>query len=213
MRKAHGAVLAPGAQSRPWQTLLLVLQSARSARGRVVQKVDLCALGASASLRSAMPGFGQFCPVAVTCEIFAQWWTPIILRVLLAGSHRFNQLQRGIPRIPRALLARRLRELEAAGVVTSTPLSAGRGRELCAHRRRRGTPHRDRGARHVGTTLDSTRGPASSRCRAPDVEHAQACCRGPLAAASRRRAVRLHGRARRVSWPQDVLAAARATRT
>jgi DNA-binding HxlR family transcriptional regulator len=75
-----------------------------------------------------MPGFGQFCPVAVTCETFAQRWTPIILRELLAGSHRFNQLQRGIPRIPRALLARRLRELEAAGVVTSTPLPAGRGR-------------------------------------------------------------------------------------
>jgi DNA-binding HxlR family transcriptional regulator len=75
-----------------------------------------------------MPGFGQFCPVAVTCEIFAQRWTPIILRELLAGSHRFNQLQRGIPRIPRALLARRLRELEAAGVVISTPLLAGRGR-------------------------------------------------------------------------------------
>ena len=79
-----------------------------------------------------MPGFGQFCPVAVTCEIFAQRWTPFILRELLAGSHRFNQLQRGIPRIPRALLARRLRELEAAGVVTSTPLPAGRGRNYAA---------------------------------------------------------------------------------
>ena len=45
-----------------------------------------------------------------------------------AGSHRFNQLQRGIPRIPRALRAGRLRALEAAGVVTSTPLPAGRGR-------------------------------------------------------------------------------------
>jgi DNA-binding HxlR family transcriptional regulator len=76
-----------------------------------------------------MSGFGQFCPVAVTCEIFAQRWTPIIVRELLAGSHRFNQLQRGIPRISRALLAQRLRELEGAGIVTSVPLSRGSGRE------------------------------------------------------------------------------------
>lgn len=76
-----------------------------------------------------MAGFGQFCPVAVTCEIFAQRWTPIILRELLAGSHRFNQLQRGIPRLSRALLAQRLRELAGAGVITSEPLPGGRGRE------------------------------------------------------------------------------------
>jgi DNA-binding HxlR family transcriptional regulator len=67
--------------------------------------------------------------VAVACEIFAERWTPIILRELLSGSHHFNQLQRGIPRISRALLARRLRELEAAGVITSLPLPGGRGHE------------------------------------------------------------------------------------
>ncbi len=76
-----------------------------------------------------MAGFGQFCPVAVASEIFAQRWTPIILRELLAGSHRFNQLQRGIPRISRGLLARRLRELESAGVITSLPLPGRRGRD------------------------------------------------------------------------------------
>src|SRR6476620_10615204 len=74
-------------------------------------------------------GFGQFCPVAVACEVFAERWTPIILRELLAGSHRFNQIQRGIPLISRPLLARRLRDLETAGVITSKPMSAGRGRE------------------------------------------------------------------------------------
>jgi DNA-binding HxlR family transcriptional regulator len=74
-------------------------------------------------------GFGQFCPVAVACEVFAARWTPIILRELLAGSHRFNQLQRGIPLISRPLLAQRLRDLETAGVITSTPVAAGRGRE------------------------------------------------------------------------------------
>jgi DNA-binding HxlR family transcriptional regulator len=63
-------------------------------------------------------GFGQFCPVAVACEIFAARWTPMILRELLAGSEQFNDIHRGLPAMSRALLARRLRDLEAAGIVT-----------------------------------------------------------------------------------------------
>ena len=70
-------------------------------------------------------GFGQFCPVAMACEVFAERWTPIILRELFAGSHRFNEIHRCIPLISRALLARRLRELEAAGVITNAPSAAG----------------------------------------------------------------------------------------
>ena len=74
-------------------------------------------------------GFGQFCPVAVACEIFAERWTPIILRELLSGSHRFNELHRHMPLMSRALLTRRLRELEAAGVIRSAPSRKGRPRE------------------------------------------------------------------------------------
>jgi len=74
-----------------------------------------------------MKGFGQFCPVAVACQIFAERWTPIILRELLAGSDRFNDLHRGIPLISRPLLKRRLMDLEKAGVVLREPLSRGRG--------------------------------------------------------------------------------------
>lgn len=70
-------------------------------------------------------GFGQFCPVAVACEIFAARWTPMILRELLAGSSQFNDIHRGLPAMSRALLARRLRELEAVGVVTRD--SSGKG--------------------------------------------------------------------------------------
>jgi DNA-binding HxlR family transcriptional regulator len=62
-------------------------------------------------------GYGQFCPVAVASEVFAERWTPIILRELFAGSNQFNQIHRGIPLISRALLARRLKDLEAAGVI------------------------------------------------------------------------------------------------
>jgi len=74
-------------------------------------------------------GYGQFCPVAVAAEIFAERWTPIILRELLLGSRRFNEIHRGAPRISRALLARRLRELEKADVVESVARLEGNGRE------------------------------------------------------------------------------------
>src|SRR5258708_1650319 len=75
-------------------------------------------------------GFGQVCPVAIACEVFAERWTPIILRELLSGSHRFNEIHRAMPLLSRALLARRLRQLEAADVITSKPRGPSRhGRE------------------------------------------------------------------------------------
>jgi DNA-binding HxlR family transcriptional regulator len=76
-----------------------------------------------------MKGYGQFCPIAIACETFAERWTPLILRELLAGGRRFNDIRQGIPLISRTLLAQRLRELEAAGIITSRPLARGRGRE------------------------------------------------------------------------------------
>lgn len=73
-----------------------------------------------------MNGHGQFCPVAVACEVFAHRWTPLILRELFAGSTRFNEIKRGLPLISRTLLAQRLRALEDAGVVLcATPPGGG----------------------------------------------------------------------------------------
>jgi DNA-binding HxlR family transcriptional regulator len=63
--------------------------------------------------------YGQFCPVAVASEVFAERWTPVIIRELVLGSRRFNEIQRGVPRISRALLVKRLRELAAHGVITT----------------------------------------------------------------------------------------------
>lgn len=63
--------------------------------------------------------YGQFCPVAVASEIFAERWTPVILRELVLGSRRFNDIQRGVPKISRALLVKRLRDLAAHGVITT----------------------------------------------------------------------------------------------
>jgi hypothetical protein len=69
-----------------------------------------------------MRGYGQFCPVAVACEVFAERWTPLILREMFCGSRRFNDLRRGMPLISRTLLAQRLQTLEEAGVIESIPL-------------------------------------------------------------------------------------------
>jgi len=66
---------------------------------------------------SKRKGYGQYCPVAKAAEIVAERWTPLILRDLLAGTTRFNDLRRGVPLMSPSLLSRRLKELEFAGVV------------------------------------------------------------------------------------------------
>lgn len=62
-------------------------------------------------------GYGQFCPIALAAEILAERWMPLIIRELLCGSVRFNDLHRGVPRMSSALLAQRLKQLQFAGVV------------------------------------------------------------------------------------------------
>jgi DNA-binding HxlR family transcriptional regulator len=64
-----------------------------------------------------MKGYGQFCPVAKGAEVFAQRWTPLVLRELVCGSTHFNDLHRGVPLMSRSLLSRRLKQLEEIGVV------------------------------------------------------------------------------------------------
>jgi len=64
-----------------------------------------------------MVGYGQFCPVAKTSELLCERWVPLIVRELLCGSRRFSEIQRGVPMISPALLTKRLRQLEAAGVL------------------------------------------------------------------------------------------------
>jgi len=68
-----------------------------------------------------MQKYKQYCPVARAAEILADRWTPLIVRELVVGSHRFNEIERGLPGISRSLLASRLRDLEDAGVVERLP--------------------------------------------------------------------------------------------
>lgn len=74
-------------------------------------------------------GYGQFCPVSRAAEILAERWTPLVVRELLCGSTRFNDLMRGVPRMSTALLSRRLKELEHAGIVERRRSANGRGYE------------------------------------------------------------------------------------
>lgn len=73
-----------------------------------------------------MKGYGQFCPVAKTAEVFAQRWTPLIVRELCFGARRFTEIHSGVPLMSRALLVQRLGELEEAGVVATEPLAQGK---------------------------------------------------------------------------------------
>ena len=71
--------------------------------------------------KSDLGSYGQFCPVAMASEIVCSRWTALLLRELLYGSTRFNDLKRGVPRMSPALLSKRLKELEQAGVIAVTP--------------------------------------------------------------------------------------------
>lgn len=69
--------------------------------------------------------YDQFCPVAMAAEILCSRWTMVLLRELVSGSTRFNELRRGVPRMSPALLAKRLRELEEAGIVEHRASDSG----------------------------------------------------------------------------------------
>jgi DNA-binding HxlR family transcriptional regulator len=71
--------------------------------------------------------YGQFCPVAQAAEVLTERWTLLVLRELLMGSSRFNEIQRGVPRMSSSLLSKRLRELERSDLLTREPLKGERG--------------------------------------------------------------------------------------
>src|SRR6266480_1415880 len=78
----------------------------------------------------AMPGYGQFCPIAQAAEVLTERWTPLVIReIALAGSRRFNDIQRGVPLMSSSLLTKRLRQLERAGIIERRPRTDGKGTE------------------------------------------------------------------------------------
>jgi len=65
-----------------------------------------------------MRSYGQFCSVARALDVIGDRWTLLIVReLLLRGACRYTDLKNGLPGIASNLLADRIRELEAAGLV------------------------------------------------------------------------------------------------
>jgi DNA-binding HxlR family transcriptional regulator len=75
-----------------------------------------------------MSKYGQYCPVAQSLELIGDRWTLLIIRDMLGGTTQFNHLERGLPGISRPLLAKRLRQLETAGVIEKRVNISGRER-------------------------------------------------------------------------------------
>ena len=64
-----------------------------------------------------MKTYGQFCPLAQATQLLCERWTLIIVRELIAGSTRFNELQKGVPLMSPTLLSTRLKQLTKSGVI------------------------------------------------------------------------------------------------
>ena len=74
-----------------------------------------------------MRTYGQYCPIARGAEIFAERWTPLIIRNLHLGCETFGEILAGAPGLSHTLLAQRLKQLERLGIVESAPKAHGRG--------------------------------------------------------------------------------------
>lgn len=62
-------------------------------------------------------GYGQFCPISKAAEVLCERWSVLVIRELMYGSRRFNDIARGVALMSRGLLAQRLRQLEQAGIL------------------------------------------------------------------------------------------------
>ncbi|MGB4778593.1 winged helix-turn-helix transcriptional regulator [Microbacterium sp.] len=67
--------------------------------------------------------YGQYCGVTRALELVGERWTLLIVRDLLVGPRRYGELATGLPRIPSNILAARLKELQAAGIIRRMPRS------------------------------------------------------------------------------------------
>ena len=71
----------------------------------------------------AVRDYGQYCGVTRALELVGERWAMLIVRDLLVGPRRYGELAAGLPRIPSNILAARLKELQAAGLIRRVPRS------------------------------------------------------------------------------------------
>lgn len=67
--------------------------------------------------------YGQYDGITQALELVGERWALLIVRDLLVGPRRYGELAAGLPRIPSNILAARLKELQAAGVIRRAPRS------------------------------------------------------------------------------------------
>ncbi|MGX1810706.1 winged helix-turn-helix transcriptional regulator [Nocardia sp. NPDC055321] len=82
---------------------------------------------------TTVAGYGQYCPISRALDLLGERWSLLILRDLITGTTRFNDLARGLPGLSRSLLAKRLRQFERAGLVEKVDVRyvlTDAGREL-----------------------------------------------------------------------------------
>jgi DNA-binding HxlR family transcriptional regulator len=75
----------------------------------------------------SQPGYKQFCHVAMAAEVLCTRWTMVLLRELIAGSTRFNDLRRGVPKMSPTLLSQRLKDLETAALLERRAVKGEKG--------------------------------------------------------------------------------------
>ncbi|MDF2730697.1 MAG: helix-turn-helix, HxlR type, partial [Acidimicrobiia bacterium] len=75
-----------------------------------------------------MRTYGQYCPIARGAEIFAERWTPLIIRNLYLGCGSFSEILEGAPGLSRTLLSQRLKQLERLAIIESAPKPDGHRR-------------------------------------------------------------------------------------
>jgi len=73
--------------------------------------------------------YGQFCPIAKALEVLGERWTLLIVRELLMGATRFNELQRGLNLISPTILTKRLNDLAETGVILKKKIPGQKGYE------------------------------------------------------------------------------------
>lgn len=74
--------------------------------------------------------YQQYCALARALDVVGDRWTLLIVRELVLGPRRFTDLVDGLPGVSRALLANRLRELEAHGLVDRVELPPPAARQV-----------------------------------------------------------------------------------
>ena len=68
--------------------------------------------------------YGQFCPLAQAAQLLCERWTLLIVREMVAGSTRFNEIKKGVPKMSPSLFSARLKQLVTAGVVEKSGSNA-----------------------------------------------------------------------------------------